>query len=58
MKDWNAIAQGNELPLAGKDLDRLIQPLAALEKIFRPLTKDLPPELEPSVEFQVEADLE
>jgi hypothetical protein len=55
MKDWKAIAKAGGSTLAGKDLDRLIQPLQTLEETFRPLTKDLSPDVEPSVEFRVEA---
>jgi hypothetical protein len=58
MKDWKAIAKASGSPLTGKDLDALILPLERLEETFRPLAKDLPPSLEPSVEFRMEADVE
>ena len=58
MRDWKAIAKASGSPLTGKDLDALTLPLEALEEIFRPLAKDLPPSLEPSVEFRMEADIE
>jgi len=58
MRDWKAIAKATGSPLAGKDLDRLTQPLEALEKLFRPLANDLSPALEPSVEFRMEAGVE
>ena len=58
MKDWKAIAKAAGSPLTGKDLDRAIQPLEALEETFRPLVKDLTPNLEPCVEFRVEAGIE
>jgi hypothetical protein len=58
MRDWKAIAKASGSTLTGKDLDALTQPLDALEETFRPLTKDLSPDLEPSVEFRMEADVE
>ncbi|MGA3240680.1 MAG: hypothetical protein ABSG03_30790 [Bryobacteraceae bacterium] len=58
MRDWKAIAKASGSPLTGKDLDALILPLEALEATFRPLTKDLSPDLDPSVEFRMEADVE
>ena len=58
MKDWKALAKASGSPLADKDLDRLTQPLETLEEIFRPLTNDLSPDLEPAVEFRVEAGIE
>jgi hypothetical protein len=58
MKDWKAIAGASGITVAGKDLDRITQPLDALEAAFRPLVKDLSPDLEPSVDFRVEAEIE
>jgi hypothetical protein len=58
MRDWKAIAQGSGSTLVGRDLDAVILPLEALETTFRPLVQDLSPDLEPSVEFRVEADVE
>jgi hypothetical protein len=55
MRDWKAIAQASGSPLSGKDLERLTQPLEALAETFERLAKDLPPDLEPCVEFRVEA---
>ena len=51
MRDWKSIAKGS-------GLDIPVEPLEKLETAFRPLVKDLPPELEPAVEFRVEADSE
>lgn len=48
MKDWKAIALASGLEVSGEEMERIVAPLAALEKAFRPLTKDLPPELEPA----------
>ena len=36
----------------------MAQPLESLEEVFRPLVKDLPPDLEPVLEMFVEADFE
>jgi hypothetical protein len=58
MRDWKAIAKATGSPLTGADLDRVTLPLEALEETFRPLVKDLSPDLEPSVEFRMEADVE
>ena len=58
MRDWKAIAKASGSALTGKDLDALTIPLATLEETFRPLVKDLSSELEPSVEFRMEADAE
>jgi hypothetical protein len=58
MKDWKAIAKASGTALAGKELDRLTQPLETLEATFRPLAKDLSPDLEPDVVFRVEAGIE
>jgi hypothetical protein len=58
MRDWKAIAKASGSTLTGKDLDALALPLQTLEAAFRPLAKDLSPDLEPSVEFRMEADVE
>jgi hypothetical protein len=58
MRDWKAIAKASGSTLTGKDLDALVRPLEALEEAFRPLAKNLSPDLEPSVEFRMEADVE
>jgi hypothetical protein len=58
MRDWKAIAKASGSTLTAKDLDALTLPLERLEEVFRPLAKDLPPNLEPSVEFRMEADVE
>jgi hypothetical protein len=54
MKDWRAIAQAGGLKIDPKELDGIAQPLDALEQAFRPLVKDLAPDLEPAVEFRME----
>lgn len=58
MKDWKAIAKASGLTASGKDLESLTRPLEQLEETFRPLVRDLSPDLEPCVEFRVEASTE
>ena len=52
MKDWKSIAQAAGIDIPAADMERVVPPLNTLEEAFRPLTKDLPPELEPDVAFQ------
>jgi hypothetical protein len=54
MKDWKAIAKAVAPEIPAADLDRIVAPLQALEDTFRPLVQDLPPDLEPSLEFGAE----
>jgi len=49
MKDWKSIAQAHGLNLPARDLDRIVAPLAALEKTFDPLVAELTPDMEPDV---------
>jgi hypothetical protein len=56
MKDWKAIAKASGIEIPAEDLDRIVPPLDALEAAFRPLVKDLAPDVEPSVEFRMEED--
>jgi len=56
MKDWRAIAKASGLELDPAQLDRIAEPLEALEAVFRPLVKDLAPGDEPSTEFRLEED--
>lgn len=58
MRDWKSIAKANGVSLSGQELDRAVAALAALEEVFRPLTKNLPPDLEPVLEFRAEAKFE
>ncbi len=57
-RDWKAIAKTSGIPLSGKELENVAQPLESLEEVFRPLVQDLPAELEPVLEMFVEADFE
>ena len=54
MKDWVTIAKSHGLDLPARELDRIAQPLAALEEIFQPLAKKLTPDVEPAFEFRME----
>jgi len=56
MKNWVAMAQALGLPLSAPELDRLVQPLAALEASFHPLLQDLTPDMEPDFELHVGED--
>jgi hypothetical protein len=58
MKDWRAVAQARDLGIPAKELDRVVAPLESLEEVFRPLVRDLTPEMEPSFEFRAAKDRE
>jgi hypothetical protein len=58
MRDWKSMAKASGIPISGKQLDSVTQPLESLEEVFRPLARDLPPDLEPVLEMFVEADFE
>jgi hypothetical protein len=53
MKNWADIARAHGLPLSAGELERIAPPLAALEETFRPLVKQLTPDLEPDVELHL-----
>jgi len=53
MKNWKRIAEANELRIPEPDLDRIAPALDALEAAFRPLTKNIPDDVEPAVAFYV-----
>ena len=54
MKNWKAIVEASGLDLTARDVDRIIQPLEALEEAFRPLVRNLTPEMEPAFRLQLE----
>ena len=58
VKDWTVIAKAAGLNIPAEELARIAAPLEALEETLRPLVKDLPPELEPAVEFRAEGEEE
>ena len=53
MKNWAGIAQATGLTLSARELDRIVEPLAALEEALRPLVKQLTPDLEPDLELHL-----
>lgn len=53
MKNWKKIAEASELPIPEPDLDRITPALDTLEAAFRPLTKDIPHDVEPAVAFYI-----
>ena len=58
MTDWKALAQARGLAIPANDLDRTVAPLKALEETFRPLVRDLTPDLEPCTLFRAAGDAE
>jgi hypothetical protein len=56
MKDWRAIAKASGLEVDPTELDRIAEPLEALEAAFRPLVKDLTPGVEPATGWRLEED--
>lgn len=58
MRDWKALAQATGLGIPVAEIDRVVAPLEALEETFRPLVRDLAPELEPVTEVRAAEDHE
>ena len=56
MRDWEAMAKARGLQVPGRELDLVTGPLRALEEVFRPLTADLPPGLEPATTFRADSE--
>jgi hypothetical protein len=54
MTDWVTLAKAQGFNLPAAEAQRMVNALAALEQTFRPLTANLPPELEPASEFHME----
>jgi hypothetical protein len=53
-KDWKKIARANGLAIPEGSLDRMVQPLEALEADFRPLLRTLDAAAEPAVTFHTD----
>jgi hypothetical protein len=53
MKNWNKIAEANDLRIPETDIQRIAPALDALEAAFRPLAKNIPDDIEPAVSFRV-----
>jgi hypothetical protein len=56
VKDWRAIAKASGIEADPAQLDRIAEPLEALEAAFRPLVKDLAPGMEPATGLRLEED--
>jgi hypothetical protein len=56
MRDWKAIAKASGLEVDATEIDRIAEPLEALEAAFRPLVKDLTPDVEPATGLRLEED--
>jgi hypothetical protein len=54
MKDWSVLAKAGGLEIPAKELERLAQPLNALDEVFRPLVQSLTPEMEPASIFRAD----
>jgi hypothetical protein len=54
MKDWKALANAGGFEIPPRDVDRVQGPLSALEEAFRPLVKDLTPDIEPAPGYHQE----
>ncbi len=54
MTDWKAAAAARGLPIPPAQLELVAARLAALEQIFRPLTGEIPPELDPAPLFRAD----
>ena len=49
--DWEALAKARGFEISPAERDRVIEPLRALEKRFRPLADRLSSDLEPATTF-------
>ncbi len=58
MQDWAKLAVARGLPLTALELNRITAPLESLEQAFRPLMRQLTPDLEPDVELHLEGERE
>jgi len=53
MKNWTKVAEAYELRIPEADLERIAPSLDALESAFRPLTKNIPDDVEPAITFRI-----
>ena len=53
MKNWQKIAEAYDLRIPESDIERIAPSLDALESAFRPLTKNIPDDIEPAITFRV-----
>jgi hypothetical protein len=54
MKDWTSIAKAAGLDIPAKDVGRIAPSLNALDETFRPLVRNLTPEMEPALSFRAD----
>jgi hypothetical protein len=54
MKDWKGIAKARDLDIPLDQVDRIAEPLNALEASFRPLVKGLSVDIEPAIVYRPE----
>jgi hypothetical protein len=52
MRKWKKIAEAYDLRIPELEIERIAPSLDALESAFRPLTKNIPDDVEPAVTFQ------
>jgi hypothetical protein len=52
--DWEALAKARGFEIPGADLDRVVKPLRALERRFRPLAADLSFDMDPATTFRAD----
>jgi hypothetical protein len=53
MKNWKKVAEAYDLRIPDADLERIAPSLDALELAFRPLTRNIPDEVEPAITFKI-----
>ena len=58
MNDWKSIARATGVSSSETELDALTAPLISLEQTFRPLIRELTPDLDPAVAFNAEEEAE
>lgn len=52
--DWEALAKARGFEISPTDLDRVIKPLRALERRFRPLAAGLSSGMDPATTFRAD----
>jgi hypothetical protein len=53
MKNWTKVAEAYDLRIPDADVERIAPSLDALESAFRPLTKNIPDDVEPAITFRI-----
>jgi hypothetical protein len=56
MKDWKLIAAGLGTDIPEADVAKIAPALNSLEAAFRPLSRNIPEDVEPAVTFRAEED--